>query len=211
MKKSKKKRVDKKSISKQNKFSLREQYKKSFDFIKESRKFIYAIIMIFFVFALIGFFVPIPEQLAEGILEYLKKIVSQTEGMSQNQLIWFIFENNSTSSFFGIILGIFLGVFPVIISIFNGYILGFVGYLSVIGSGGFSVLFRLLPHGIFELSAVFISLGMGMKLGTFIFQKNKLESFLSYLLNSLRVFILIVIPLLIIAAIIEGSFIIILG
>ena len=207
-----KKRVDKKSINKQYKFSLREQYKKGFDFITESRKFIYAIIIIFFVFVLIGFFVPVSESLANSILEYLKEIVSQTEGMSQSQLIWFIFENNSTNSFFGIVLGIFLGVFPVIVSIFNGYILGFVGRFVVdVAEGNVSVLLNFLPHGIFELPVVFISFGMGMKLGTFIFQKNKFKSFLSYLLNSLRVFILIVIPLLIIAAIIEGSFMIVFG
>jgi len=40
---------------------------------------------------------------------------------------------------------------------------------------GFLSLWRLLPHGIFELPAVFISLGMGLKIGMFIFQKKKLE------------------------------------
>ena len=36
-----------------------------------------------------------------------------------------------------------------------------------------SDLFRLLPHGIFELPAIFISLGLGLRFGMFIFQKEK--------------------------------------
>ena len=38
----------------------------------------------------------------------------------------------------------------------------------------------------------------------FVFQKNKLKSFRNYFSNCLRVFLLIVLPLLVIAAIIEG-------
>ena len=88
----------------------------------------------------------------------------------------------------------------------NGYVLGFVAYL-VVNSDGILVLWRLFPHGIFELPAIFISLGLGLKVGTFIFQKKKFESLKKYSLNSLRVFLFIVLPLLIIASIIEGSLI----
>ena len=123
--------------------------------------------------------------------------------MSQIELIKFIFVNNIQSSFFGIIFGVFLGIFPVIGAIGNGYILGFVS-LMAFEKEGIDVLLRLLPHGIFELPAVFISLGLGLKFGTFIFQKNKGELFKEYFWNSLRVFLFIVVPLLIIAAIIEG-------
>jgi len=54
-------------------------------------------------------------------------------------------------------------------------------------------------------------LGMGLKFGTFFFQKNKMDSFKEYLLNSLRVFVFIVIPLLLIAAFIEGTLIFFVG
>jgi len=88
-------------------------------------------------------------------------------------------------------------------SIGNGYVVGFVLSKSVLDSG-FSVIFNLFPHGIFELPAVFISLGMGLKLGFTFFQNNWKKKILKNLLNSLRVFVLIVFPLLIIAAIIES-------
>jgi len=87
----------------------------------------------------------------------------------------------------------------------NGYLLGFVAMLSAKSQGIF-ILWRILPHGIFELPAIFISLGIGLRLGTYAFQKKKV-SFKNWIFSSLRVFILIVLPLLIVAAIIEGALI----
>lgn len=197
-------------MKEEKKFSLKEEYKKSWKYLKESKNFIYAIIAIFLVFVLIGFFIPAPDSLAEQILRFIEELLEKTQGMSQGNLIKFIFFNNLQSSFYGMIFGVLFGIFPIIAAIANGYLLGFVASISVENTG-FLILWRLLPHGIFELPAVFISLGLGIKFGTFILQKRKLESFKEYFWNSLRVFFLIVIPLLIIAGIIEGSIIFISG
>jgi len=188
------------------KFGLKNEYKKSWEFLKGSKNFIYLVVGIFFVFAILGFFVPAPGFISDYIKTYVEQLVNETQGMGQLNLITFIFLNNAKTSFFGIILGVFLGVFPIISSIINGYLVGFVSSIAV-GEAGGGVLWKLLPHGIFELPAVFISLGMGFKLGTFIFKKDELKSFKEYFWNSLRVFLFIVIPLLVIAAIIEGSLI----
>lgn len=185
---------------------LKKWYLESFDFIKESKDFIYSGILVFLIFAVIGGMFPIPEIIYENILEFLNEILAQTEGMNARELSIFIFKNNLTSSFLAVFLGIFLGVFPLMAAISNGYILGFVVSRSV-SAEGILIIWRLFPHGIFELPAVFISIGLGIKLGSFIIQKNKLESLKDYSLNSLKVFILIVLPLLILAALIEGSLI----
>ena len=185
-------------------------YKLSWKFLKESRNFIYFIIGVFLLFVLIGYFVPTPDFLKERILKMIENLLNQTEGLGQFELIKFILLNNLQASFSGLIFGVFLGIFPVLVAIANGYLLGFVA-VRVALSEGISALFSLLPHGIFELPAVFISLGLGLKLGTFIFRKNIKESFKNYFLESLRVFVFIIIPLLIIAAIIEGTLIFILG
>ncbi len=183
-----------------------EEYKKSWNFLKESKNFIYSIIGVFFVFSLIGFFITPPTEVSEQILKFIEELLQKTQGMGNLELISFIFLNNVQSSFFGMIFGIFLGIFPLIAAIANGYLLGFVSSL-VVNSEGVFVLWRLFPHGIFELPAIFISLGLGLKIGTFIFQKKKIESLKKYFLNSLKVFLFIVLPLLIIAAIIEGTLI----
>ena len=210
MKKSKKKRVGKKSINKQYTFNLKNQYKESFDFIRESRKFIYIIIAIFLLFTILGFVFPVPGVILKVILEFIENLIKETNGLSGFEMIKFIFFNNIQSSFFGMILGIFLGFLPVLFAAVNGYVLGFVLSMSVM-SEGISVLWRLLPHGIFELPAIFISLGLGLRLGMFIFQKKVEKSLKEYLWGSIKVFLLIVLPLLIIAAIVEGSLIVIFG
>lgn len=184
-------------------FSLKEEYKECWTYLKDSKKFIYAIIAIFLGFAIIGFFLPAPNYLIEKILEFIEELLIKIDGLSQFQLIRFIFFNNLKSSFFGMILGVLFGVFPIFAAIANGYILGFVSAL-VVSSEGVLSLWRLIPHGIFEFPAIFISLGLGLKLGTFVFNKNKRKFFRENILKSLKIFWWIVIPLLIIAGIIEG-------
>ncbi|MEK6875202.1 MAG: stage II sporulation protein M [Nanoarchaeota archaeon] len=238
-------RINNRVSKKKNNFII-ENYKASWSYLKESKKFIYWIIGLFFFFTLFGYFIQPPQVLYDKIIEYLKQLISQTEGMSQKELIWFIFSNNLNSSFFGLILGFFFGIFPVMAAIANGYMLGFVGRMSV-ATGGISSLWRVLPHGVFELPAIFMALGLGLKLGASFFtliidffkyysRKNRLImiifgvllfpltilisyifdyklrlfnkwKFSQVLINSLRIFLFIIIPLLIIAGIIEGSLI----
>jgi len=185
---------------------FRENYKQSWNFIKESRNFIYIVLIVFSLFFLLGYFIRVPENIAQLILEFIGELLRRTEGMSYAELTSFIFFNNLQSSFFGMIFGVVFGIFPVITIVSNGYLLGFVSS-SAVQSEGFFILWRLFPHGIFELPALIISMGLGLKIGTFIFQKKKMEFLKNYLWNSLRVFLFVIIPLLFIAAIIEGSLI----
>jgi stage II sporulation protein M len=185
---------------------LRENYAKSLKYIRESGNFIYAVLVTFLLFVLIGAFIPAPGALEQKILEIIEDLLIKTQGMSAGELIKFIFLNNLQSSFLGLFLGIFFGFFSLATCIINAYILGFVMLKSVQAEGAL-VLWRLLPHGIFELPALFISLGLGLKFGAFIFEKKKVKVLKRYFFESLRVFVFVVIPLLLIAAIIEGSLI----
>lgn len=184
---------------------FRENYSKSWEYLKESKKFIWATVIIFFVSVAIGFLFQPPE-IVNVILDYIKNILTKTEGMSSIRMIEFIFLNNLQTGLMGMIYGFFLGIFPILATFVNGYVVGYVSS-SVVSSSGASSLLSLLPHGIFELPAIFISFGMGIKFGTFIFQKKKMEHFEKFLINSLRVFVFVVLPLLFIAAIIEGGLI----
>jgi len=225
------------------KFDLKNQYQQSWEYIKESRNFIYITLIIFLLFAFIGAFVPAPEFLEQQILEFIEELLRKTAEMSQGELMSFIFLNNLQSSFFGMIFGIALGIFSAITSVSNGYLLGFVSSRAAYEEGIF-VLWRLFPHGIFELPALFISTGLGLKLGfpfiyryfkyywkrknifallagilflpfsiilTLILNENlrkyQFKDFLFKVNNSLRVFLFIILPFLLIAAIIEGCLI----
>lgn len=185
---------------------FKSNYKESWNYIKESRNFIYVVVGVFTFFILLGSFFPIPIEVEKRIWEFITELVKKTQGMSVSELTKYIFFNNLQSSFLGMILGVALGFFSIFTVAVNGYLLGFVASRTVTVEGVF-ILWRLLPHGVFELPALIISLGLGLRLGSFVFQKQKVKSFKYYLLSSLRVFLFIILPLLLIAAIIEGSLI----
>ena len=183
-----------------------ENYGKSWTYLKNSKMFIFAGIVFFFFFVLIGILIPAPEIIRQKIFELIEELLRKTEGMSQWQLIKFLFLNNVQSAFFGMILGFGFGIFSMVSIVVNGYLIGFVALKSV-EIGGIFVLWKLFPHGIFELPALFISVGLGLKLGSFMFRKDINQTLGTYFKESIRAFVFIVIPLLIIAAIIEGSLI----
>jgi stage II sporulation protein M len=175
-------------------------YHDSFKYLKESRNYIYAVAWVFLASAFIGF---IFSSQFGFIDELLKELIDKTQGLSVEELIWFIFTNNLTSSFLAMVLGFFLGIFSLFNSFFNGILLGYV-YSKASGIAGFGIIWKIAPHGVFELPAIFISLGMGVKLGMFLFAKEKKKVFIDRIKNSMKTYICIVIPLLLIAAIIEG-------
>ena len=177
-------------------------FRESVDYLKESRNFIWIIVAIFFGASLIAFLFSEQFSFFNVLLEQL---AAQVEGLSTGELIWFIFQNNVTSAFFGMLLGVFLGVLPIINALLNGSVLGYVFSLAS-EQGGYGVILYLLPHGIFELPAIFIALGVGLKFGMFVFAgKGKVgKVFRERFWSSLKVFFTIVLPLLIVAAVIEG-------
>ena len=178
-------------------------FKLSLSYLKEIKNYFWFMLVLFFGFGLIGYFFPVFFE--EQILNIIQKIIEQTKDLDTWGLINFILMNNLQSTLLAMLLGIFFGIIPFLVIVINGYVLGFVAN-NVVNSGGLLVLWRLLPHGIFELPAVFISVALGLKLGLFLFtsRKKNWKEFKKWMIDAIRVFILIVIPLLTLAAIIEG-------
>lgn len=180
--------------------TMKEQFGKAFSYLKESRNYIYAIALVFVCGLFIGFAYSDSFKFLD---EFLKQLISQIKGLNLMDTILFIFRNNTTSAFFGLFLGIVLGIFPLLNTISNGIILGYV-LKGVWIDSGIANLWRILPHGIFELPAIFISLALGLRLGMSIFSKKSRKEFFSRIKNSFIIFVMVVLPLLLVAAIIEG-------
>jgi stage II sporulation protein M len=193
----------------QKELSLKTQYKKAWSYLKETLPSIYIIIAIFFLFSFLGY---ILAPYLSFLDEVLKNLVKQAEGLNAIEMIVFILQNNLQSALLSFFLGFFLGIFPVLGAATNGLILGYVLNLATAKAGPLVAL-KLFPHGIFELPAIFISMGLGLKLGaTFLTQTKNLKTELKRrFFSSANVLLRIVIPLLILAAIIEGLLIIFIG
>jgi stage II sporulation protein M len=110
------------------------------------------------------------------------------------------------ASLIGLFFGVVFGIIPLYLAVLNGYVVGFVSKIAI-QQAGISSLWRLFPHGVFELPAIIISLALGLKLGFFLFSKNPNKEFIKRLILSLKTVFFIILPLLVIAALIEGSLI----
>jgi len=242
-------RSKKKKISKKNNFNLHKfvynNFKLTLKDLFKLKNYILFSFALFFIICLFGFFYPYFFE--KEIFKLVKELIEMTLEMNSYELINFIMFNNIKTAFFAFVSGIFLGIIPFIILVINAYVIGFVGSKTV-DIEGFLILWRLLPHGIFEIPAILISVSLGIKLGIslivncIIFYYKKIKKFnlvllvllslilffisfpivfiLTLMSNSLRkkfledvktflrIFILIVVPLLVIAGLIEGLLIV---
>jgi stage II sporulation protein M len=189
--------------------SMKRQFAEARVYVGETKNYIYASVLIFAVGAVLGF---VLSAHLTFIDQFLAELLEKTQMYGTVEMIFFILQNNLQSSFFSVVFGIVLGIFPLMGTVSNGVILGYV-LARAYEAAGLVSWWRLLPHGIFELPAIFISFGMGIKLGLSIFlnKKTRVKEFKRRFYNSMNAFLMIIIPLLIIAAIIEGVLIGVLG
>ncbi|MDP2924754.1 MAG: stage II sporulation protein M [Nanoarchaeota archaeon] len=244
-KKTKKRAIEKRNL---NGNTINRNIKRGFLYLYSLRYYVLFSFLLFLFTGLFGYFYPYLFQ--EEIIKLIEQIVNQTKGLGLYELIAFIITNNAKSAFFGFILGLVFAIVPISILVVNGYIVGFVANKAS-NSAGILVLWRLLPHGIFEIPAIMISVALGIKLGISLlydfygFYNKGINKYLLCLLaifsiifvivafpmifiitlvnpvlrekifknfkDSLFVFIFIVIPLLVIAGIIEGILITAIG
>jgi len=141
---------------------ITELYKDSFELIKSAKTEILIIVLVLFLMALVGYYMPFLFE--EQVLEILKKMILELEGKEGLSLIIHIFANNSQASLFGILIGVVFGIFPLLAVFVNGYVIGFTSQLAVSKAGAL-ILLKLIPHGIFELPAVILSMAIGLYLG----------------------------------------------
>ncbi len=153
-----------------------------------------------------GYF--IGEFLRESAENFVEQTFQQFEfakDLEHYELLIFIFSNNVLKSFASMILGIGFGVVPVLFVILNGLIIGIV--VAVIGAkmGLFLTAALLIPHGILEIPAILISSSYGVNLGIEAFRKFRGADvdLNRSLLEHLKKFAKIPLPMLLIAALIE--------
>jgi stage II sporulation protein M len=116
-----------------------------------------------------------------------------------------IFLNNAFVSLLFLVLGLALGILPVLFVAFNGYVVGVISYVVSQERGLLFIFLALLPHGIVELPMVFLSAGIGLRLGHQVFAaligrpteiKKEFKEGLSFYFRW-------ILPLLLLAAIVE--------
>jgi len=125
-------------------------------------------VLLFALTALMGYFTAQldPEFAASwteelDIAEMLTWILEQPPLM----IMMIIFLKNLLASATAILLGLGLGIVPMMVATSNGFLLGIVGYSTVEKEGWLYLGAGILPHGIIELPVVLLSIAIGLRLG----------------------------------------------
>jgi stage II sporulation protein M len=159
--------------------------------LHEVRKYIFAAIVIFAAGIIVAILIPSwGKSVISLLLEYFKTF----EHEKAPPLLIAIFLKNASSAFFAIVFGFLFGLVPAFGAAFNGIAVGAILNLNPLN------FFKIIPHGIFELPAMFISWGLGIWCAGGLFHSPGLNLRIK---RSLNIYLSIIVPLLIIAAIVE--------
>lgn len=106
-------------------------------------------------------------QTTQEVFGEINQQISESDNPTQTSIM-LIFLNNVRAVLIMMYAGIALAIFPIFSMIFNGILVGFVLRVqqSLGGASISELIFKgLLPHGLFELPAIFIAAAFGMRLG----------------------------------------------
>lgn len=140
--------------------------------LKEEKKYIILASTLFALSCIYGalFFESVNEALTKaGFFDKLADVTKQIEQTPTFATSFsMIFFNNLSASFFAVTSGFLIGLVPVMMLISNGLLMGVVLAESVVQTQMNPLLLlvtTILPHGIFELPAIFIGTALGIHLG----------------------------------------------
>ncbi|MCL2549881.1 MAG: stage II sporulation protein M [Methanimicrococcus sp.] len=149
------------------------------------------------------------------IFDFLFSSFDFPDGSSFETFLY-IFFNNAGVLFMLIFFGFILSILPVLIIISNGFLIGVVSEATIRQLGLPFLLTGLLPHGIIELPMILLGAGIGFRLGALfarlLFNIIRGDSdacclmvyqFKKEFLNAAGLYFLFILPLLLVAAIIE--------
>ncbi len=165
-----------------------------------SRKFIYAAVGLFLIGICLG--VVFADRF-EAVMSLFRKSVQHYREKSTLMLIGTIFVRNFSALIISTLLGIVFGLVPAAAALVNGILVG-TTIFGLAGTGNLLKLLLIVPHGIFELPAAMIAWGLGMWHGAWFFRRDRKETMKERRRKVVLAFFRYCLPLLIIAAIIEG-------
>ncbi len=183
---------------------LKKNFRKAAMILYRHRRYAFAAFLAMALFAVLGF--AFPDAFHDEQQKIFKDLVELTSGKGFFELAVIIILNNLRSALIGIILGIFFGVVPFLAVAVNGYFLGAV--LNKAWSvKGLETLLLILPHGVFEIPALAIAFGLGLRFGLWFREKRKWRDVKRNFGDFMLVYFCIIVPLVVVAGIIESALI----
>lgn len=185
--------------------------------LKANRYYILSAFFLFMIGFLVSYFMVLNDQQTAGF--FLPPEFSEVQDWDMKDAAWqegqFFFlssmvtVNNIGVSIKAFVFGITAGVFTIYVLLVNGGLLGALSSLvAQNASSSFYFWALILPHGIIELSAIFIAGGAGLRIGKALLLPGQFKRKDALIKNAKEAVMLMpgVIVLLIIAGLIEGFF-----
>lgn len=157
---------------------------------------IFLALLLFFAGFAYGYLNP---TVAEPWMEQLEELAEGLHGASPLTIFITIFINNSLTAGLSILLGPFLGILPAVSAVVNG------GLLGIVALRHGEELWKIIPHGIFELPAVFLAWGLGFWCAGALLSHSRLHVLKVRMKAGLDLYVRLIVPLLFIAAMIETA------
>lgn len=145
-------------------------------------------------------------EFTEGFVEGLGEGFGWLRGQPRYVLTMVILINNAGKCLGAVLLGPLFGLAPLGLSVVNGFVLGLVAFVVGSERGVTFLAASLLPHGVFEVPALLVSVAAGLWEGWLMVKKLSGEpvSLLGALRDGLRLYFRVALPLLVVAAFVEG-------
>ena len=180
--------------------NIKKQYSRAFLDLRDAGNALLVAVIIFLAGILLGLTNP---SWGDDLISAMKGMARHISGKGTFLIIVAIFFRNSLSAAISVISGPLIGIIPVLGAVTNGLLLGAVlAHFSV--QERINALVLLVPHGLFELPAISAAWGLGIWQGIWYFEKDREETFHERRKKAYRIFLIVILPLLGIAAIIEG-------
>jgi len=181
------------------------------DYLYALRFYLLFVLLLFATATVIGYQGFFSELFSES-LEWLQQLSEGIEEFTELYPSWLIFMaffiviflNNAFTCLLNIVAGPLIGIFPLFSTVLNGGLLGWLAHEQ-----GLIVLLAVVPHGMFELPAYFISVAIGLRLAREVIKPRSERQLRLRLSEGLRAYLHLIIPLLLFAALIESGLIVI--
>ncbi|MED3643641.1 stage II sporulation protein M [Caldifermentibacillus hisashii] len=194
---------------------MKKVYLEQWNLFKQSYWKLFVGLLILFILSSVAvyFFMLKNEALVTTLMKQVSKMFEEKDlidpDTSAIELAFGLFKNNTMACLLLFVSG-FLPIFlPAIgIIVMNSAIMGIMfAYMTLTGQAILPMLFAgIIPHGIFEIPAIILAGTLAFYLSIGIFRKinDARFSFKSCATNSIKTFVFVCVPLLVIAAIVEA-------
>ncbi len=140
------------------------------ELLKRNKSFILIGVILFVIGGIAGYTVylnnpDLANLEGSSIFSGLEQKISFFQNLNILGKIIFIFLNNLLVALISVFLGAILGLFPIFIALMNGFVVGIVAGKVLESNGIGYLLVGLVPHGVFEIPAILIAIGLGLKFG----------------------------------------------